>query len=114
MKQQTFLLYSLAAALTVFTGFVYMNSEEVRVAALIIMVSAGTLALIEPRAAWRWALILGLSIPIINLIVPLMDDTTLFNLNSYWNSFIAFIPASIGAYGGVFTRWLFSRRSAKS
>jgi hypothetical protein len=110
MKLQTFLLYILAVALAMFTGFVDMHNDEVQAALLVILVGSATLAFIEPRAAWRWALILGLSIPVTYLIVPLVDYTTPFQMDSYWGTFLAFVPAFIGAYGGVFLRWLISRR----
>ncbi len=98
-------------ALAVFAGVVDTHNDEVQAAVLVILVGAGTLALIEPRAAWRWALLLGLSIPVTYLLVPLVDDTAPFDIHNYWGTFVAFIPAFVGAYGGVFLRWLVERPS---
>ena len=88
------------------------HNDEVQAAILVILLSTATLAMIEPRAVWRWGLILGLSIPITYLIVPAFDMTTPFDMEGYMGTLLALIPAFIGAYGGVFLRKILLRRTA--
>jgi hypothetical protein len=86
-------------------GAIDFNNDEPQAAVLVIIVFAGVLGFIQPRKAWRWALIVGLGVPIVYLIA------TAFGYSSrgvpepgWYASLIALIPAFISTYCGVLLR----------
>ena len=100
-------------ALAVIGGFlagaVDFNNDEPQAAVIVIVVFAGLLGLIQPRKAWRWALIVGLGVPIVYLIASALG----FHAKSvgepgWYASLIALIPAFISTYCGVLLRKAFA------
>ena len=49
-------------------GAVDFNNNEPQAAVLVIIFFAGLLGFAQPRKAWRWAIIVGLGVPIVYLI----------------------------------------------
>jgi hypothetical protein len=95
----------LDAALTLIiasiAGWWQLHSAPVQGPMLVLLAAACFLAVLEPRRAWRWAVLVGFSVPIAHAIArltgaPLPDDVARFT----W-PFIAVIPAVVGAALGV-------------
>lgn len=83
-------------------GVVDFNNNEPQAAVIIIVVFAGLLGFIQPRKAWRWALIVGLGIPIVYLsAIALGYQSKSVPEPGWYASLIALIPAFISVYGGV-------------
>ncbi len=103
-------IYTVIAVLGAFlAGAVDFNNDEPQAAVLVIVVFAGLLGFMQPRKAWRWAIIVGLGVPIVYLIA------TAFGYHSrsvpepgWYASLIALIPAFISTYCGVLLRKVIS------
>jgi zinc transporter ZupT len=81
------------------------NNGEPQAAMIVITVFAGLLGFIQPRKAWRWALIVGLGIPIVYLIATALGYQSKSVPEPGWYaSLIALIPAFISTYCGVLLR----------
>ncbi len=83
-------------------GAVDFNNDEPQAAVLVIMVFAGLLGFIQPRKAWRWALIIGLGVPIVYLIATALGyHAKSVGEPGWYASLIALLPAFISTYSGV-------------
>ena len=105
-RWQLDVLYT-AIALTgaAIAGAVDFNNDEPQAAVIVIIVFAGLLGLIQPRQAWRWALIVGLGVPIVYLIATELGHQSKSVPEPAWYaSLIALIPAFFSAYCGVLLR----------
>ena len=91
----------LAVAIGAVAVSVDLHNSEVQSAALILVVGGFLLGTIWPGGAWRWALILGLSICIGDNLAPRLHliarDVEPLN----WGALVALVPAFIGTYAGV-------------
>ena len=99
--------FALAIAIAVFAVSVDLHNAEVQAAAMVIVTGGFVLGIGWPAGAWRWALILGLSIVVgdpmgVQLGIKPPWPETGFNPGS----FIALVPAFIGTYAGVLVRRL--------
>jgi hypothetical protein len=102
-------LTALCTALALIGGFIAgavdFNNDEPQAAVIVIIVFAGLLGFIQPRKAWRWALIVGLGVPIVYLIAAALGYQPKSVPEPGWYaSLIALIPAFISAYCGVLLR----------
>ena len=92
-------------------GAVDFNNDEPQAAVIVIVVFAGLLGFIQPRRAWRWALIVGLGVPIVYLITTSIGYRSKSVPEPGWYaSLIALIPAFSSAYGGVLLRKVLSAK----
>jgi len=86
-------------------GAVDFNNNEPQAAVIVIVVFAGLLGFIQPRKAWRWALIVGLGVPIVYLIATALGYSSKSVPEPGWYaSLIALIPAFISTYCGALLR----------
>src|SRR5512139_1771302 len=90
-------------------GAVDFNNDEPQAAVIVVIVFAGLLGFIQPRKAWRWALVVGLGVPIVYLIATALGYQSRSVPEPGWYaSLIALIPAFISAYSGVLLRKVLS------
>ncbi len=94
------------AALAVggFAVHVDLHNDEVQAAVLVLLVGGGLLGLLAPHRAWRWALVLGLSIILGDYAAPQLHLIARAPEPINWGSLVALIPAFIGTYVGVAVR----------
>ena len=86
-------------------GAIDFNATEPQPAALLVLVFAGILGLIQPRSAWRWAIIVALGLPLAHLSLRQLGwQPRDAPEPGEYATLIALIPAFIGAYGGVLMR----------
>ena len=86
-------------------GAVDFNNNEPQAAVLVIIFFAGLLGFAQPRKAWRWALIVGLGVPIVGLIATALGYSAKSVPEPGWYaSLIALIPAFFSTYCGVLLR----------
>ena len=100
---------ALCIALAVIGGFlagaVDFNNDEPQATVIVIVLFTGLLGFIQPRRAWRWALIVALGVPIVYLIATALGYHSKSVPEPGWYaSLIALIPAFISTYGGVLLR----------
>ncbi len=103
----------LCIALAVMGGFlagaVDFNNDEPQAAVIVIIAFTGLLGFLQPRKAWRWALIVGLGVPIAYLIATALGyHAKSVGEPGWYASLIALIPAFISAYCGVLLRKVIS------
>lgn len=90
-------------------GAVDFRNDEPQAAVLVIVVFAGLLGFVQSRKAWRWAIVVGLGVPVVYLISTALGYQPKSVPEPGWYaSLIALIPAFIGTYGGVLLRKLIS------
>ena len=86
-------------------GAVDFNNNEPQAAVLVIIFFAGLLGFAQPRKAWRWALIVGLGVPIVGLIATALGYSAKSVPEPGWYaSLIALVPAFFSTYCGVLLR----------
>ena len=97
----------LTLALSALTGYVNVTASEVQAPMLCILLFSFVTGLLQPRGAWRWAALIGLSIPASTFIglainFPFVDAPPRFPITLA----VLVIPALIAAYLGVLSRRL--------
>lgn len=95
-----------AIGIAVFAVHVDLHNDEVQAAVLVLLVGGGLLGMIAPHQAWRWVLILGLSIVVGDYAAPQLHLVAREPEPVNWGALLAVIPAFIGTYVGVAVRWL--------
>jgi hypothetical protein len=92
--------------LAVAVGYVNTHTDETGVVAGSVLVASGLLGLVEPRGAWRWGLLVGLSVPVGQAIFHLLGARVPYP--NAWSdlpvTLVALVPALIGAYAGSLIR----------
>jgi len=102
-----------AAALVLgsFAGWLDLTNTEVQVPALAVLVFAFTLGLVRPSRAWLSALLIGICIPAAQAIGLIFAFRAPYGIDAStlrW-SFLALVPAAIGALLGAVVRRLVPR-----
>ncbi len=88
-----------------FAGAIDFNATEPQPAALLVLIFAGIVGLIQPRAAWRWAIIVALGLPLAHLILRQLGwQPRNAPEPGEYATLIALIPGFMGAYSGVLIR----------
>jgi NO-binding membrane sensor protein with MHYT domain len=106
-KQRVILVLLLAVLVSAAIGYVdtHLNGDDNLPSVLIISCAAFVFGVFKPAHAWQWALIIGLGIPVSHLIGLLVGYHPPYPVKpNVLVTFIAFIPAFIGAYLGVLVR----------
>ncbi len=90
-------------------GAVDFRNDEPQAAVIIIVAFAGLLGFVQPKKAWRWAIIVGLGVPAVYLIFTALGYQSKSVPEPGWYaSLIALIPAFLSTYGGVLLRKMIS------
>jgi hypothetical protein len=94
---------TLAAAIPIglAIGLADARSEEVQGSVLLLFVATALLASRAPRIALVVGVLTGLGVPLVHAYLRLTHTPLPFPMNSYWGSFVALIPATIGALAGA-------------
>lgn len=90
-----------------------LHNDEVQAAVLILLLGGFVVGAIWPGAAWRWALVLGLSIFVGDNTAPRLGLVALPVQPMNWGTLIAIVPAFIGTFVGVGVRRLLAASSAR-
>ncbi len=101
--------YLFGGFLGLLIGWIDIRAIEVQPTVLLLVVFGLFLGFAQPRHAWRWALILGIWIPLGGFATVWLGLKA-FSVQETIGSTMAFIPALVGAYGGV----LVNRAAARS
>ena len=97
-----------AMGIAVFAVHVDLHNDEVQATVLVVLVGGGLLGMMAPRRAWRWALLLGISIVAGDYAALQLHLVARAPEPINWGALIAFIPAFIGTYVGVGVRSMLS------
>ncbi|MFY9558840.1 MAG: hypothetical protein WAQ52_01280 [Terriglobales bacterium] len=97
------LQYLLAAAFGVLAGWIDIKVGDLLFTAMIVLASCMVLGFVRPRKPWRWVLLIGLFVPIIEWLAYFVVAQKPERAQMY-ESFLAFLPGIVGAYGGALGR----------
>jgi hypothetical protein len=97
------LQYLLAAAFGVMAGWIDIKVGDLLFTALIVLGSCMLLGFLRPRNAWRWVVLVGIFVPLMEWFASSILEQKLERAQIY-ESFLAFVPGIVGAYGGAFGR----------
>jgi len=95
--------YILAAALGIAAGWVDVKIGDLLFTALLVLAPSILLGALRPKRPWRWTLLIGVWVPIADLLAYLIMTQKPARSQIY-ESFLAFLPGLVGAYGGAFMR----------
>ena len=97
------LQYLLAAAFGVMAGWVDIKVGDLLFTAMIVLASCMGLGFARPRKPWRWVVLVGIFVPIIEgLAYAILAQKP--ERAQIYESFLAFLPGIVGAYSGSFGR----------
>jgi ABC-type multidrug transport system permease subunit len=97
------LIYVLAAAAGLFTGWVDLRVHDLLFTALLVSAFCMLLGVMRPVRPWRWVAIIGVCVPVA-VVLGYFVLTERPDRAQVWESFLAFFPGIAGAYGGALMR----------
>lgn len=106
--------YLLALATGLLIGYVDLHNDEVWAALILLLPVTFLFGLLDPPRAWQWALVVGVGLPLAYLVALLAGYTLpchpgfecpTLNTITTLQTFMALVPAFVGAYSGAFLRW---------
>ncbi len=100
----TLLLLPLALLVAAGTRWIDRHAEEVQLAVLLLFVASAAFSFLDPRRAWLWWLVLGLSIPGTHLWVRVTGTPLPYEVGNFGSTFLALLPAGFGALLGLGAR----------
>ncbi len=103
-KQQSDVLsYILAVLFGFLAGVANVKVGDLLFTALLVTAACMLLGALRPKRAWRWVVIVGIFVPIVELFAYLILTQKPYRAD-IWESFLAFLPGIAGAYGGAVMR----------
>lgn len=91
----------------IFAGWVDLKFGELLFTALLVVASCMLLGALRPQRPWRWVLVVGVCVPLVELAAYLIMSQKPYRAQIY-ESFLAFLPGIAGAYGGAMLRGVVS------
>jgi hypothetical protein len=95
--------YLAAGVAGVFAGWVDIKVGDLLFTALLVLSPSMILGLLRPSRPWRWVAIVGVCVPLAELLGYLILTEKPYRAQIY-ESFLAFLPGIAGAYGGALMR----------
>jgi hypothetical protein len=102
-SKSDFLVYALAVAAGLFTGWVDLRVHDLLFTALLVSSFCMLLGVLRPERPWRWVAIVGVCVPVA-VVLGYFVLTERPDRAQIWESFLAFLPGIAGAYGGALMR----------
>ncbi|MDQ2744531.1 MAG: hypothetical protein M3Z66_19870 [Chloroflexota bacterium] len=99
-------LYLGAVLISGFTGYIHLRADADRLVILLLVAGCFVCGAARPTGAWRWALIVGLGIPLAMLIGHGVPADSLPRRDVDLPLPAPLIPALLGAYSGALVRHL--------
>jgi len=108
MRTKTMVVIVLALIGSGFTGYIDSHASEVQATLMVMLPITFSLGFIQPKRAWLWALIVGLSVPVSYLLVLVSGAHYNNPPPNGFTTLIALVPAFVGTYCGVAFRKILS------
>jgi hypothetical protein len=96
-------IYFLAALAGIAAGWLDVAVDDLLFTALLVLMACMLLGALRPRWPWRWAVLVGASIPLTELAAYLIRTVKPTQAQVY-GSFLTLLPGIAGAYGGAVVR----------
>lgn len=120
MTRRGWLMLFVSVAMAVWLGYIDQKTTEVQGTLLFLMPFGFALGAIRPHRAWRWAFLLGLSIPVAGFVARFLGiepaglvharqvtgQPLPFSYGQALTGLIALVPALVAVYAGVAVNWL--------
>jgi hypothetical protein len=97
------LYYLLAALSGALAGWLNIKVGDLLLTAMTVLVANMLLGFLSPRRPWRWVLVVGAFVPIVEWLAYFFLSQKPERAQIY-ESFLAFFPGIAGAYGGAVGR----------
>jgi hypothetical protein len=103
---------ALAVAIGLGIGWLDLHTTEVTVTVVALLLAGLLLGILQPKAAWRWAVLLALGLPAMAMAGRLLGVRTAEPIRSDPRvALVALAFALVGCYGGVAARRIVARRT---
>ncbi len=102
MTRKGWLTLGLALAFGALLSYIDLNSQEVQLPMFCLLLFSFTLGTLQPKAAWRWGVLMGLSLPASYFVGFAVNYRVVDPPRYPITLVILVIPALIAAYGGAF------------
>src|SRR5579859_2810144 len=102
MARKSWLTVVLAVAFGTLLGYIDLNSKEVQLPMACLLLFSFTLGVCQPTAAWRWGVVIGLSLPISYFVAFALNYRTVDAPRYPITLVVLVVPALIAAYAGAF------------
>jgi hypothetical protein len=96
-------IYVFGILLAVASGWVQIRIHDLLLTALLVLASAMLLGSLSPQKPWRWAVLFLIVVPLMQLLAPIFAVEKPIRAETL-ESFLVFLPAIVGAYGGSVLR----------
>jgi hypothetical protein len=96
-------IYVLAAVLGICAGVLDVKLADLLLTALFVLASTMLLGILRPNRPWRWILIVGTCVPLLQLLAYLILTEKPYPAQIY-ESFLGFLTGCAGAVGGSVAR----------
>jgi hypothetical protein len=97
------LYYLLAALGGALAGWLDIKVGDLLLTAMAVLTANMLLGFLSPRRPWRWVLLIGVFVPIVDWLAYFFLSQKPERAQIY-ESFLAFVPGIAGAYGGAVGR----------
>lgn len=94
-----FPIYLLAAVLGIVAGILDVKIGDLLLTALFVLASTMLLGVLRPERPWRWIVVVGMFVPLLQLLAYLFLTEKPYRAQIY-ESFLGFLTGTAGAYGG--------------
>ncbi len=91
--------YSLAALSGALAGWLDIKVGDLLLTAMVVLSANMLLGFLSPRSPWRWVVIIGIFVPIVEWLAYFFLTQKPERAQVY-ESFLAFLPGIAGAFGG--------------
>jgi hypothetical protein len=95
--------YAMAAFFGAAAGWIDIKVGDLLLTAMIVLAACMLLGFLSPRKPWRWVLIIGVFIPVVEWLAYFLLSEKPTRAQIY-ESFLAFLPGIAGAVGGAVGR----------
>jgi hypothetical protein len=95
--------YLLAALFGGFAGWLDIKVGDLLLTAVVVLAANMLLGFLSPRHPWRWVLIVGVFVPVVEWLAYWLLTEKPDRAQSY-ESLLAFLPGIAGAFGGAVGR----------
>jgi vacuolar-type H+-ATPase subunit I/STV1 len=101
MSRRSLLMGIFALILCAVVGYINVHTDETGIVVVCMLIMAFVLGLIQPKAAWRWGLLVGLSIPA-SYFIGFALNTRMVDPPRYPITLaVLVLPALVSAYSGA-------------
>jgi hypothetical protein len=96
-------IYMLGAVLGVGAGWLNLKTGDLLLTALFVLVSTMLLGALRPEKPWRWIVLVGICVPILQVLAYWLLAEKPYRTQIY-ESLLGFLTGTAGAYGGALGR----------